>query len=251
MTYRRYRGYNRRALDQTRFEGLFSAGVAGVTFGADGSEGLIIVQLDTGATIVETSNPADLTQWPFYRFTDASTFGAILPIALEALAPTSTGARFQLRFAELVPYTNATWKLLIPQATPLITAANGAKLNGWLDPQHVAPPSPAVPWSVCCASFGLSTVNNWDIFGVSSPGAGVLDVDTGDTNNSPFSDLAFGGWTVSGGVTVTGVADLGGGILQLTLSGGGGAGTMIAVANGQGPLNAAGFRAASSWSVVP
>lgn len=251
MSYRRYRGYSRRNLDRRRFEGTAVAAITEVTFDTDGADGLVILAIGGPASIVATSNPADLAEWQLWAYSDGVTPVAYLPTALEAIAPNANGARCQLRFAQHVSFASGTWKLIIPANTPHVRAANGAPLSGYRDPQHVVPPSPALPYSLTCAGFNNPSGVNWTISGVTATGPTTLNVDTGSAGNSPFAGLGNPGWTVSGGVSVSSVADLGAGVLELTCSGAVGAGTMVAVSNGGGPANASGFAGAASFGVVP
>lgn len=251
MSTRSRRGYNRRALDRVRYEGSAVAAITEVTFDTDGTDGLVILAIGGPATIIATSTPADLDQWQLWAYRNGVSPVSFVPVALEILSPNANGARCQLRFTQHVSYAPGTWKLIIPANTRHIRAANGSPLSGYRDPQHVVPPAPELPYSLTCAGFSNPAGVNWTISSVTAPGAGVLNVDTGNAGNSPFTDLAASGWTVSGGVTVSSVADLGAGILELTLSGGGGAGTMVGVANDGGPTSAYGFAGAASFAVVP
>jgi hypothetical protein len=247
MSTRARKDYNRRALAELRWGGREVFGVSTVTFGEDSGEGLLVVQLAGTAVVRATTDTAVLQQWPLYRYTAPDSFGAIVPIALEPLSPTAEGSRFQLRFAQLLGSLSGTWKLLIPADSPHVQAVSGAPLRGWQDPQHISPPSPALPWSIVLDSFGSVSADNWTLAASVGVSGSDWDVDTGSPANSPFGDLSVAGLTMSDGNSVVSVVDLGAGVLRFTCANPVAANTAMIASNGGGPLSASGARAAASF----
>lgn len=251
MNYRRFRGYNRRVLTSTPFGGRSPFAVQSIAFGSTGPAGWMDVQLVGPATIVPTVDVGELSRWPFVRAVGPENIGTLIPIALESRPPTATGAVFRLVFAELLgPETNA-WKQLMPVSSPAVRAVTGSPLSGWADPQVPAGPGPEVPWSVVLSYLGNPNDACWRVASV-VPGSGPnnIAVNTGDPSNSPFAGLGPAGWSVSGGASVTAVADLGGGILELTLDVPSMSGMFVAFLGGGAGVNAAGFPGVTSFALL-
>ena len=250
MKSRRFTGYNRRVLSAKPWASRTPWGAASVTIDKTGMVPLIVVQLPGPATIQETTNAEDLAGWYFMRYINNNTPEYVDLISLESISSTSTGARFALGVDGDPGDVAGTWKLVIPVDQTLVRGLNGGPFNGWIDPQTPTLPTPALPWSICMANFGSPDANNWRIVSVSGGGPGSLLVETGDPDNSPFVDLSAEGWTCQDGQTVTSVTDEGGGVLRVNVSGVTSSGYLLAISNGNGPLSAKGFRAATSFAAV-
>lgn len=244
-------GSTNRQVDKSLSSYVTPITILSVTFGTDGGDDILIVQLDDFAVMVPESDPAALEEWIFLRYVSGSGVQRVDIDALEPQPATADGSVFWLRMAAGIGEESGAWSLSLPMLQQYVRGQSGGKLHAALDVDGGFLPPDSAGRFTTFVSMGNALANNWTITGVNIVSGNDIDVSTDSASNSPFTIISSGGWVFSAGNGINSISDQGSGVLRLTLNNTPASGDMVAIVNSNPDVLAAGGRlSAASFGVL-